>query len=113
MDSGAYRSMVTFQKYVEGFDEIGNPSREWQDWKKAYAYVNGLSGAEYWEAANVHQENTVEFVFRWKPFFDSMNTKQFRILFRGAVYNINLIDNLQFRNKTVKIKAVTKSGTEG
>ena len=51
MDSGAYRGLVTFQKYVEGFDEIGNPSHDWQDYKNAYAYVNGLSGREYWEAA--------------------------------------------------------------
>lgn len=113
MDAGAYRALVQIEQYVEGFDDIGNPSHQWQPYKTAYAYVNGLSGREYWEAANVHQENTVEFVFRWKPFFDSMNTKQYRILFNGGVYNINLIDNIQFRNKTVKIKAVTKDGTEG
>lgn len=113
MDSGAYRSLVTIQQYVSGFDDIGNPSEEWQEYKTCYAYVNGLSGREYWEAAVVHGENTVEFVFRWKPFFDSMNTKQYRILFNGGIYDITSIDNIQFRNKTVKIRAVTKSGTEG
>lgn len=113
MDSGAYRSLVTIQQYVSGFDDIGNPSEEWQEYKTCYAYVNGLSGREYWEAAVVHGENTVEFVFRWKPFFDSMNTKQYRLLFNGGIYDITSIDNIQFRNKTVKIKAVTKSGTEG
>lgn len=113
MDSGAYRSLVTIQQYVSGFDDIGNPSEEWQDYKTCYAYVNGLSGREYWEAAVVHGENTVEFVFRWKPFFKSMNTKQYRLLFNGGIYDITSIDNIQFRNKTVKIKAVTKSGTEG
>lgn len=113
MDSGAYRSLVTIQQYVSGFDDIGNPSEEWQDYKTCYAYVNGLSGREYWEAAVVHGENTVEFVFRWKSFFDSMNTKQYRLLFNGGIYDITSIDNIQFRNKTVKIKAVTKSGTEG
>lgn len=113
MDSGAYRSLVTIHQYVSGFDDIGNPSEEWQDYKTCYAYVNGLSGREYWEAAVVHGENTVEFVFRWKPFFNSMNTKQYRILFNGGIYDITSIDNIQFRNKTVKIKAVTKNGTEG
>lgn len=112
MDSGAYRSIVTIQKYIEGFDNIGNPIGEWTDWKRDYAYVNGLSGKEYWEAANAHQENTVEFIFRWKRFFESINTKQYRLLFHGNIYNINIIDNIQFRNKTVKIKAVAKNGTE-
>lgn len=113
MDSGAYRNLVTIQKYVEGFDDIGNPSNEWRRYAQAYAYANGLSGREYWEAANVQQENTVEFVFRWKPFFDIMNTKQYRLVFRDRIYNINMIDNIQFRNKTVKIRAVMKNGAEG
>lgn len=113
MDSGAYRNLVTIQKYVEGFDDIGNPSNEWTDYAHAYAYANGLSGREYWEAANVQQENTVEFIFRWKPFFDAVNTKQYRLAFRGRIYNINMIDNIQFRNKTVKIRAVMKNVAEG
>ena len=112
MDAGAFRSLIQFQQYVEGFDEIGNPSHEWKDYKQAYAYVNGLSGREYWEAAVVHGENTVEFIFRWKPLFDLINTKQYRIVFNGSVYDIVSIDNLQFRNKLVKVRAVTKSGTE-
>lgn len=112
MDSGAYRNLVTIQKYVEGFDDIGNPSNEWTDYAYAYAYANGLSGREYWEAANVQQENTVEFIFRWKPFFDTVNTKQYRLVFRDRIYNINMIDNIQFRNKTVKIRAVMKNGAE-
>lgn len=112
MDSGAYRELITIQKYVKGFDDIGNPSDEWKEWKKACAYVNGLSGREYWEAANVHQENTADFTFRWKRFFDSMNTKQYRLVFNGGIYNIKNIDNIKFRNKNVKIRAVTKSGTE-
>ena len=110
MDAGAYRNKVVIQKYTGEFDDIGNPAGKWEDYKKAYAYVNGLSGREYWEAANVKQENTVEFIFRWKPFFDEMNTRRFRILFRTGVYNINSIDNIQFRNQTVKIKAVVKDG---
>lgn len=112
MDAGAYRKKVKIQKYVNGFDAIGNPVNEWQDYKSAYAYVNGLSGREYWQAAAVHGENTVEFVFRWKPFFDDMNTKEYRIILNKSIYDINLIDNLAFRNKTVKIKAVAKDGKE-
>ena len=43
MDAGAYRKKVKIQKYVNGFDDIGNPVNEWQDYKSAYAYVNGLN----------------------------------------------------------------------
>lgn len=108
MDAGAYRGKLVIQKMKSEQDEIGNPLEKWEDYKKCYAYVNGLSGKEYWEAANVQQENTVEFVFRWKPFFDMMDTKQYRILFNEKSYNIRSIDNIRYRNKTVKIRAVTK-----
>ena len=57
MDSGAYRGLVTFQKYVEGFDEIGNPSHDWQDYKNAYAYVNGLSGRLPWFTVKIRSSS--------------------------------------------------------
>lgn len=112
MDSGAYRNRITLQKYFGGKDEIGNPDGSWEDWKEAYAYVNGLSGSEYWEAAAVQQESTVEFVFRWHDFFEVMDTKRYRLMFRGKIYNIKMIDNIQFRNKTVKIRAVARDGNK-
>lgn len=112
MDSGAYRNRVTIQKYYDRKDEIGNSDGSWMDWKEAYAYVNGLSGSEYWEAAAVQQESTVEFVFRWHDFFDVMDTRRYRLMFRGRSFNIKTIDNIQFRNRTVKIKAIVKDGAE-
>ena len=54
VDSGAYRGLVTFQKYDSGFDDVGNPVGDWNDYKKAYAYVNGLSGTEYWAVSYTH-----------------------------------------------------------
>lgn len=33
------------------------------------------------------------------------DTEHFRILFRGDVYDITFVDNVQYRNKTVKIRA--------
>lgn len=56
---------------------------------------------------------------RWNSFLDGNHIlikwiqNGFGFIFNGGTYNINLIDNIQFRNKQVKIKAVTKDGTEG
>lgn len=113
MNSGMLRQKVKIQKYEKGQDEIGNPKGQWIDYKTLYAYVNGISGKEYWAAATVHQENTIEFVFRWKPFFCNLNTREYRLVFNGNMYNITLIDNIQYRNKTVKIKAVIEDGENG
>lgn len=113
MNAGMLRQKVKIQKYEKSQDGIGNANGKWNDYKTAYAYVNGLRGKEYWEAAAVHQEHTVEFIFRWKPFFDGIDTRRYRIFFGGNAYNITLIDNIQYRNKTVKIKAVIRDGDNG
>lgn len=72
----------------------------------------GFPAREYWEAAAVQQEETVEFVFRWKPYFDQMDKRTHRLVFRGKIFDIQHIDNVRYRNQTVKIKAVTNNGTE-
>lgn len=112
MDSGAYKNKVIIQKLVLSQDEVGNEKKKWINHKKAYAYVNNLSGSEYWEAAATHQENTVQFIFRYNRLFEKMNTTEYRLLFRKKIYDITFIDNVQFQNRTIKIKAVEKDGKE-
>ena len=85
MNAGAYSQKIMIEKLMHDYDNIGNPVEKWKPFKRDYAYMNGLSGKEYWEAATLNAENTVDFVCRWKKFFD---------------------DNVQFRNEIVKIRAV-------
>lgn len=106
MDAGAYAQRISIEKVVQSYDSIGNPVEEWKPFRKTYAYMNGLSGKEYWEAATLNTENTVDFVCRWKKFFNEMGTKNYRIVWKGKVFDIKTIDNVQFRNDTVKIRAV-------
>lgn len=112
MDSGAYKNRIIIQKLVISQDGVGNEEEKWINYKKTYAYVNNLSGSEYWEAAAVHQENTVEFIFRYNRLFEKMNTAEYRLIFRKRIYDIKFIDNIQFQNKTIKIRAVEKDGKE-
>lgn len=106
MNAGALKNLIIFQKGYVKEDDLAVKKTDWIDFKKDYAYVNNLSGKEYWAAAVVHQENTVDFIFRYKPYFEKMNSKQFRIVFKGEIYNIVSIDNKRFENKTVKIRTV-------
>ena len=106
MDAGAYAQRISIEKVVQSYDSIGNPVEEWKPFRKTYAYMNGLSGKEYWEAATLNAENTVDFVCRWKKFFNEMDKKNYRIVWKGKVFDIKTIDNVQFRNDTVKIRAV-------
>ncbi len=110
MNSGIFKQKIKIQKYAKGFDEIGNPQNEWVDYKSDYAYVNGLSGKEYWEAKAVQSESTVVFSMRFKPFYNGMNTQDYRLVFNSQIYNITNIDNVKFENKIIKIKGIAKNG---
>ena len=51
MALGEWKDKITIQKSVAGNDKAGNHVLSWQDYYICHAYVNNLSGSEYWEAA--------------------------------------------------------------
>lgn len=108
MNAGAYREPVRIEKSSFTEDGIGNRLSVWSEYYKGYAYMNNLSGSEYWEAAQTQSQNTVMFVLRYHPLLGSMSTKGYRVMHRGREYNINSIDNVQYKNETIKIRATAK-----
>lgn len=108
MNAGAYRELVVIEKSGYAEDDIGNQIPSWTEYYRGYAYMNNLSGSEYWEAAQTQSQNTIMFVFRYHPLLDAMNTKEYRLMHRGKAYNITSIDNVQYKNETVKIRATAK-----
>ena len=108
MNAGAYREPVTIEKSGYTEDEIGNQVPVWAEYYRGYAYMNNLSGTEYWEAAQTPAQNTVMFIMRFHPLLTAMNTREYRLMHRGKAYNITSIDNVQYKNETVKIRATAK-----
>lgn len=108
MNAGAYRELVTVEKSNVTVDGIGNHIASWSEYYIGYAYMNNLSGTEYWEAAQLQSENTVMFVLRYHPLLAAMATKGYRLIHRGKKYNITSIDNVQYKNETIKIRATAK-----
>ena len=92
------RERITIQKSSTKKDGTGNHILVWSDYYKCYSYVNNLSGKEYWETE-------LDFVIRYCSEVSAIDTEHFRILFRGNIYNITFVDNVQYKNKTVKIRA--------
>lgn len=108
MNAGAYRESVTIEKSGYTEDDIGNQVSSWIEYYRGYAYMNNLSGTEYWEAAQTQAQNTVMFILRYHQLLGAMNTKEYRLLHRGREYNITSIDNVQYKNETIKIRATAK-----
>lgn len=103
METGKLNKRITIQRQVDikecNFSNVG-----WQDYKTIWANVNNLFGREYWSAKEYNAENTVVFTIRWNACKD-LSIKD-RILFQGRLFNISSIDNIQYSNDDVKIKAM-------
>jgi len=105
MNAGAYRSLVTIQMRQVMPNANLIDEEIWVEFCTNFAYVNKLSGTEFWAAAEVAAQNTVRFTMRWHEKLDRVTPGEFRILFKGRVFNITNVDNVQFKNETVKISA--------
>ena len=105
MKIGQWRERILIQKNNITKDKTGNQKNVWVDYYSCHAYVNNLSGREYWEAAQVNQEASLYFIVRYCRELESMDSTLYRIMFKGEVYNITFVDFMQYQMKTIKLRA--------
>lgn len=98
------RERIIFQKSTATKDKNGNRVLSWEDVYSCAAYANNLSGTEYWAAAQTNSQTDMYFVVRYCSELKDIDSKQCRIIFQGEAYNITFIDNVQYANKTIKIR---------
>ena len=99
------RERITIQKSKTGNDKNGNHTLIWKNYYSCYAYVNNLSGNEYWAAAQVNAQSDLYFIVRYCSEIKNMDSEHYRIILRDQIYNISFVDNVQYQNKTVKLRA--------
>ena len=102
---GEWKERIVIQRSRAGTDKAGNHVLSWEDFYVCWAYVNNLSGKEYWEAAQVNAQKDVFFLIRYCSEVAGMDTEHYRIVFRGQVYNITFLDNVKYQNRMVKLRA--------
>lgn len=96
---------ILFEKWNEDTESWISPP-----FYRCWAYINGLSGSEYWAAQAVQAENTVQFTVRYCRKLDEIVPQAYHIVYHGESYDIKHIDNVKFENRWIKIKAVKKIG---
>ena len=100
-----WKERIMIQKSTPGTDKAGNHVLTWMNHYTCSAYVNNLSGKEYWEAAQVNAQTEIYFLIRHCSEIAGMDTEHYRILFRGQVYNITFLDNVKYQNRILKLRA--------
>jgi len=76
------------------------------DYKTVWASINNLFGQEFYSAKAINEENTVNFIIRYSKDLTDIDSKNYRIKWKNRVFNITFIDNVQYANKWIKIKAI-------
>ena len=98
------RDRITIQKSSVKTDKIGNHAAVWEDVYSCAAYANNLSGKEYWAAKQLNAQSELDFIIRYCSEVAALDSEHYRIRFRGDLYNITFIDNVQYKNKSVRIR---------
>ena len=98
------KERIFFQKSSSKKDKNGNRVLNWTDFYSCAAYANNMSGEEYWAAAQINSQTDMYFKVRYCSELKDLNTEKYRIVFRDEIYNITFIDNIQYSNKTLKIR---------
>lgn len=101
MQAGDFRHRILIQKRV---------NEKWVDCMKVHARVNCISGSEYWAASAVQAQNTVNFDMRYYAQVADLPPQDCRIQFRGNIYEVQSIDNFEYRNQTIRMKGVMLHG---
>ena len=92
---GEWKERITIQKSILGTDKAGNHVLFWTNYYTCSAYVNNLSGKEYWEAAQVNAQKEIYFLIRYCSETAGMDT----------IYNITFLDNVKYQNRILKLRA--------
>ena len=102
---GEWKERITIQRSTAGMDKAGNHVLSWEECYTCWAYVNNLSGKEYWEAAQVNAQKDIFFLIRYCSEVAGMDTEHYRVKFREQLYNITFLDNVKYQNQTLKLRA--------
>ncbi len=102
---GEWKERIIIQRSTVGTDKTGNHVLFWEDFYICWAYVNNLSGKEYWEAAQINAQKDIFFLIRYCSEVAGMDTEHYRVKFRERIYNITFLDNVKYQNQTLKLRA--------
>lgn len=106
MDIGAMNEKITIQKNVPTVDDIGNHREVWTDYYSCHCTVSGEESSvssEAEEAGQRVEKGKIAFTVRWCQSISAVTSTEYRVSFRGDVYNITGIDHMNYGKKSVKI----------
>ncbi|MCH4007668.1 MAG: phage head closure protein [Eubacterium sp.] len=94
---------IMIQKSEVSSDAIGNRISSWKDYCSCYATISSESPKEETAAGVTWDESMIDFTVRWCKETSIVNSKEYRVCFKDSIYNVEGIDHMNFKKKTIKL----------
>ena len=104
MNIAGLRVRITIQRNETVVDRYGNHTSSWTDFFSCWATAvsSGKSAEETQNAGYTQEADRLDITVRWSSETAAVNSKQYRILLLGRIYNILSIDEMGFRHNSRK-----------
>jgi len=108
MDIAGMNTRITFQRNQTVVDRYKNHTSAWTDYFSCWAtcVTSGKSAEETQEAGYTQEADRLDITVRWCSEIAAVNSKGYRILLGGRIYNIVSIDEMGFRHNSRKFHTV-------
>lgn len=107
MDIAGLRTRITIQKNTTRRDKYRNHISEWADYFSCWAtcMASGKSADETTHAAHTQEADLLDITVRYSSETAAVNSKEYRILVNGRIYDITSIDEMGFKKNSRKFHA--------
>lgn len=104
MNISGLRVRINIQKNETVTDKYGNHKSVWQDYFTCWAtaVTSGLSSKEEETAGHTVEADRLDITVRWSSETAAVDSKQYRVLLGGRIYNILSIDEMGFKRNSRK-----------
>jgi len=104
MNIAGLRVRITIQKNETVVDKYGNHKSAWTDYFTCWAtaVTSGLSASEKETTGHTTEADKLDITVRYSSETAAVNSKQYRILLGGRIYNILSIDEMGFNHNSRK-----------
>ena len=108
MDIAGLNTRITIQKNQTIVDRYKNHTSVWADFFSCWAtcVTSGRSAEESQEAGYTQKADRLDITVRWCGEIAAVNSKEYRILVGGRIYDITSIDVMDFRKNSRKFHTV-------
>lgn len=99
MRSGQLDQLISVERLVEGFDELGQPINQWLPIITTWAAVEPLVGREYIAAGALLSEVTARIRMRYRPGITAAD----RVIHGGTTYGITSVADVHSSRRELQL----------